>query len=124
MKNLKEAKELLEKYKSITLEELEQKYKIFALKHFCFGREIMRRITGFGSSSCILCIGVNSVCKNCIYSFRNSQREVPCIDIIYKEMEDATSAEELYNAIQKRISYLTHVIEWYTLNNKSDRVCG
>ena len=115
MKNLKEAKELLEKYKSITLEELEQKYKIFALKRFHFkeGRNVMRSITRFGSSNCILCIGANCVCKNCIYSFRNSPREIPCVDIIYNEMENASSAEELFTAIQKRISYLSHVIEWY-----------
>lgn len=115
MKNLKEAKELLEKYKSITLEQLTQKYKIFALKYFHLkeGRQVMYSITRFGSPRCILCIGANCICENCIYSFRNSQREVPCIDIIYEEMENATSAEELFNAIQKRISYLTHVIEWY-----------
>ena len=120
MKNLKEAKELLEKYKSITLEQLTQKYKIFALKHFHLteGRKVMRSITGFGSTQCILCIGANCICKNCIYSFRNSQKEVPCIDIIYQEMEEAHSAEELFNAIQKRISYLTHVIEWYETMNK------
>ena len=115
MNNLKEAKELLEMYKSITLEQLTQKYKIFALTHFHFkeGRRVMHSITRFGSPHCILCIGANYICKNCIYSFRNSQREVLCVDIIYKEMEEATSAEELFNAIQKRISYLTHVIEWY-----------
>ena len=115
MKNLKEAKELLEKYKSITLEELEQKYKTYALKYFHFneGKEVMYRITRFGSSYCILCIGVNSNCSNCIYSFRNSKKGPPCMDIIYKEMEKATSAEELFNAIQKRISYLNHIIEWY-----------
>jgi hypothetical protein len=115
MKNLKEAKELLEKYKSITLEELEQKYKIFASRHFHFkeGKRVMQSITRFGTSHCILCIGVNSVCSNCIYSFRDEKPVLSCMDIIYKEMEDATSAEELFNAIQKRISYLTHVIEWY-----------
>ena len=115
MNNLKEAKELLEKYKSITLEELEQKYKIFAPKRFHFreGREIMRRITRFGTSCCILCIGANDTCLNCIYSFRKENSALQCIDIIYKEMENASSAEELFNAIQKRISYLTHVIEWY-----------
>ena len=115
MKNLKEAKELLEMYKSITLEQLTQKYKRFTLKHFHLkeGRQVMRSITKFGSSHCILCIGASYICENCIYSFRNSQREVPCSDIIYQEMEEAKSAEELYNAIQKRISYLTHVIEWY-----------
>lgn len=115
MKNLKEAKELLEMYKSITLEQLTQKYKIFALKYFHLkeGRQVMYSITRFGSPRCILCIGVNCICENCIYSFRDSQREVPCVDIIYNEMEEASSAEELFNAIQKRISYLTHVIEWY-----------
>ena len=115
MKNLKEAKELLEKYKSITLEELEQKYKIFALKRFHFkeGKRVMHSITRFGSSHCILCIGANSVCSNCIYSFRKEKPALQCMDIIYKEMENATSAKELFNAIQKRIRYLTHVIEWY-----------
>ena len=120
MKNIEAAKELLEKYKSITLEQLIQKYKIFAPKrfHLMEGRSIMRSITGFGSPHCILCIGANCICKNCIYSFRYSQREVPCRDIIYKEMENATSAEELFNAIQKRISYLTHIIEWYETMDK------
>lgn len=115
MNNLKEAKELLEKYKSITIEELEQKYKIIASEHFHYkkGKRVMHSITRFGSSHCILCIGVNSNCPNCIYSFRDKTPYLSCIDIIYKEMENATSAEELYNAIQKRISYLTHVIEWY-----------
>lgn len=120
MKNIEAAKELLERYKSITLEQLTQKYKIFALKHFHFkeGRQVMYSITRFGSSPCILCIGAYCICENCIYSFRNPQREVPCIDIIYKEMEEASSAEELFNAIQKRISYLTHVIEWYKIMDK------
>lgn len=80
----------------------------------------MRGITGFGSTQCILCIGANCICKNCIYSFREYHKpDVPCIDIIYKEMEEAHSAEELYNAIQKRISYLTHIIKWYeTMDSK------
>ena len=122
MKNIEAAKELLEKYKSITLEQLTQKYKIFALKYFHLkeGRQVMHSITRFGSSQCILCVGASSICKNCIYSFRikESPREVPCVDIIYKEIEEANSAEELFNAIQKRISYLTHVIEWYETMDK------
>ena len=116
MKNIEAAKELLEKYKSITLEQLTQKYKIFALKysHLMEGRKVMREITGFGACHCILCIGANGICENCIYSFREYYKpEVPCVDIIYKEMEEASSAEELFNAIQKRISYLNHIIQWY-----------
>lgn len=116
MKNLKEAKELLEKYKSITLEQLKRRYKR------CPGYDgelIMQTFTDFGTIYCILCKSVDSDCSKCIYSFRDEQPTPQCVDIIYREMSNATSAEELYNAIQKRISYLTHVIEWYeTLDSK------
>jgi hypothetical protein len=117
MKNLKEAKELLEKYKSITLEQLMQEYELLTPKHFRFrkGNYVLERMTYFGTHHCIICKGAKGLCKNCIYSFRIEENkwDIPCMDIIYKEMGDATSAEELFNAIQKRISYLTHVIEWY-----------
>lgn len=116
--NLKEAKKLLEKYKSITLEELKEKYK----KEYVYitGRHVLNAITGFSSTKdCILCQKVYSMCCNCIYSFRmdNGQMKGPCVDIIYQEMSEALSAEKLFNAIQKRISYLTHIIEWYENSN-------
>lgn len=113
MKNIEAAKELLEKYKSITLEELEQKYKKF---YGYKGKLIMSTFTNFGTRFCILCTSANCICSNCIYSFRNEKSIPQCKDIIYKEMENAKSAEELYNAIQKRISYLNHVIQWYETN--------
>lgn len=110
-KNIEAAKELLERYKSITLEQLENYFKLYP---YLKGRGILNRITHFGSSDCLLCVGARCFCRNCIYSFRvTNEWDVPCTDIIYKEMKNATSAEELFNAIQKRISYLTHVIEWY-----------
>lgn len=111
MKNLKAAKELLEKYKSITLEELQEKYKWHPSWD---GHNVMKSITEFGTIYCPICREASHGCKDCIYSFRivNSW-DIPCMDIIYKEMKNATSAEELYNAIQKRISYLNHVIQWY-----------
>ena len=115
--NLKEAKELLEKYKSITLEELEEKYE----KKYAYitGYHVLNAITGFGSiKDCIICQKVHSICYNCIYSFRlDIQSSAPCMDIIYQEMKEAMSAEELFNAIQKRINYLTHIIEWYENSN-------
>lgn len=116
--NLKEAKELLEKYKSITLEELKEKYE----KKYAYttGFHVLNAITGFGSiKDCILCQKVYCRCCNCIYSFRidNKKLKGPCVDIIYQEMMSALSAEELFNAIQKRISYLTKVIQWYENSN-------
>lgn len=122
MKNIKAAKKLLEKYKSITLEQLIQKYELLAPKYFRFreGRYVLERMTHFGTHHCIICEEARCNCKNCIYSFRLKENkwDIPCMDIIYKEMEKATSAEELFNAIQKRISYLTHVIEWYETMDK------
>lgn len=114
--NLKEAKELLEKYKSITLEQLEEAYKE---NPYACGEKVMCNITGFGKvDSCIICSAVNNRCNRCIYSFRMKEAEdVPCLDIIYNEMCDAKNSEELYSAIQKRISYLTHIIEWYENSN-------
>lgn len=111
MNNLKEAKELLEKYKSITLEQLENYFKSYP---FLKGKDILNRITNFGTIDCLICEGARCFCENCIYSFRIKNKwNTPCKDIIYREMAEATSAEELFNALQKRISYLTHVIEWY-----------
>ena len=112
MKNLKTAKKLLEDYKSITLEQLEQKYKSFPGYR---GKFIMCTFTDFGTTSCVLCNSVNSNCSDCIYSFRNENPALPCMDIIYKEMKNASSAKELFKAIQKRISYLSHIIQWYEL---------
>ena len=117
MKNLKAAKELLEKYKSITLEELENRFK---KRPYLKGRDVLLKITSFGTPYCIICEAASQTCSNCLYSFRReSEWCIPCMDIIYKEMDKATSAIELFNALQKRISYLTHVIEWYeTLDSK------
>ena len=113
--NLKEAKKLLEKYKSITLEQLEEAYDEVGLKR---GDEILSEITGFGqTSSCILCLAVDEVCENCIYSFRLQERRVPCLDKIYDEICKTTNAKDLFAAIQKRISYLTNVIQWYENSN-------
>ena len=117
MKNIEAAKELLERYKSITLEQLKDIYK----KHPDWeGQRVMKSITGFGTIHCPICAGVSKGCEECIYSFRIVNNwDIPCMGIIYREMEESTSAEELYNALQKRINYLTHVIEYYeTMGSK------
>ena len=84
MKNIKAAKELLDKYKSITLEELEQKFKKFPGYD---GKHIMQTFTEFGTIYCIVCKSANRICSNCIYSFRNENPVLQCMDIIYKEMK-------------------------------------
>lgn len=115
MKNLKAAKKLLEEYKDITLEQLKYRYKEFSLQR---GKTVMSSLTGFSTANCPICKAANNECTRCIYSFRLDAQPLPCMDIIYKKMENATSAEKLFDAIQKRINYLAHVIEWYELKEQ------
>lgn len=117
MKNLEVAKELLEKYKSVTLEELKQVFKDLQESQedgLVDGDMVLNALTGFGEpQTCLLCRAVNEICEDCIYSFRLSERPIPCIDIIYHRICNSMYAEELYRYLQQRISYLSHVIEWY-----------
>ena len=94
MKNIEAAKELLKKYKSITLEQLKHWYRISPNYK---GKIIMQSFTDFGTTHCILCISASHICSTCIYSFIEEKPILKCKDIIYKEIENATSAEELYN---------------------------
>lgn len=110
MKRIEAARELLGRYKSITLEQLKFMYKIHPNWK---GSLIMNSLTDFGTIYCIICKSASHVCSNCIYSFIDEKLACQCMDIIYREMENATSAEELFDTVQKRISYLTHIIEWY-----------
>lgn len=120
MKNLEAAKELLSKYRSVTLEELKQLFEQTP-ENKCDiidGDTVLNKITGFGNAgTCLLCKAVNEVCEDCIYSFRLNERPIPCIDIIYGRICNSETAEELYQHLQQRISYLSHVIEWCELNH-------
>ena len=123
MKNLEAAKELLKKYKSVTLEELKQVFKDLQesqedYDYIVDGGEVLNAITGFGEAyTCPLCKSVDEICEDCIYSFRIKERHTPCIDIIYSRICNSMNAEELYQYLQQRISYLSHVIEWCELNH-------
>ena len=109
--NLETAKELLEAYKNITLEDLEE---LFSENPTWDGHDVLNVITGFGNSDCMLCQSANCNCNACIYSFRLSiEYQTPCIDIIYNKIDYSQCAEQLFEAIQQRISYITHIIEWY-----------
>lgn len=122
MKNLEAAKELLERYRNVTLEELKQVFKDFQENYqecdIIDGDTVLNVLTGFGDpSTCLLCKAVNGVCEDCVYSFRINEENIPCLDTIYNRMCNSETAEEVYHYLQQRISYLSHVIEWYELNH-------
>lgn len=121
MKNLKEARELLEKYQSITLDNIERIY-LEGQEDNCTidGHDVLNRLVGFGEEeTCVLCKAVQGNCDICIYKFREPEGfcTPPCVDLIYREICDSLNPKDTFNALQKRISYLKHVIQYYEYQN-------
>lgn len=130
--NVKEAKELVARYRAITLEDIDSN-KEFSLTM----SSILHAITGFSNlNTCTLCTAVgckwnNIKCDNCIHII-NSPREIPECGIMdekypcnmpgsseetYEAIESADSAKELLEAVAKRADYLESVIKMYEEGN-------
>lgn len=113
---IKAAKELIDKYQSITLEQLKNLWESETEKNLeCVinGGWVLSLITNFGSCACILCKASNQNCSLCIHSYSPNRNllETPCTDELYCNMEEAHTPEELYEYIQNRIEYLKYLIE-------------
>lgn len=108
------AKELIQEYKNITLEQLEEFYE--DIVNFEDGKDVLHEITGFGYiGTCILCIHAECKCENCIHKYNpnwENKREFPCTNDSYNKMSNAKDADALYKAIQKRIKYLEKLISY------------
>lgn len=114
---IKATKELIDKYQSITLEQLKSLWKSEAEQNIgCIidGGWILSLITGFGSCACILCKAINQNCSLCIHNYNPNRNplEIPCIDELYCNMEESRTPEELYGYIQNRIEYLKNLISY------------
>lgn len=139
IENIKEAKELLQKYRSITLNELKESLKD--------GDDIiaksLSRITGFGSSSsCTLCRSLDDssdfscrLCSSCVwkslsiskkygyyciasYQIRNKIDDQ--VRKTYRDIEYSENLEELLNSIKSRADLLEKAIEASELSNKKE----
>lgn len=119
---VKAAKELIDKYQSITLEQLKSLWeKEVEQNPECVidGGWVLSLITNFGSCACILCKAANQNCTLCIHSYSPNRNllETPCTDALYCtdelycNMEESRTPEELYGYIQNRIKYLKYLIE-------------
>lgn len=114
VKNLEAAKELVELYRSITIEQLEEMYnKLYEEDDEVFFENILHEITGFGSvSSCYLCKPIGGRCPDCIHGQGVCTVASPCaFDETYENIIDAQSIEDLYDAIQDRADYLENLIK-------------
>ena len=104
IKNLKEFEQLILRYESITLEEIENLSKKCGLLF----NEIPNELTGFGRSlTCTLCIEVSDCYKECIY-YIASNGETCCYDGLdyiensYRMIENAKNSKQLLKAFKYR----------------------
>ena len=110
------AKELIDKYQSITLEQLKSLWESETEQHpecVIEGGWVLSLITNFGSCACVLCKATNQNCTLCIHKYRPNWDNCgnPCVDGLYCNMEKSRTPEELYGYIQNRIEYLKYLIE-------------
>lgn len=114
VKNLEAAKELVELYRSITIEQLKAVYNNLHEDGRDTGMDsVLYEITGFGSTkSCHLCKPISDNCMECIHGAKPECTDTcPCIDhYTYKDIEEADNVNELYKAIQARADYIESLI--------------
>ena len=112
-KNIKEARELADKYDSITLEQIKAVGQDYLRAGFRFGKDLAGPLTGFGClSTCTLCIAVgkkfySGSCDTCIYF---DGRSLPCLDRsskkTYQRIWFAPTPTKLRNAFRARAKYI------------------
>lgn len=103
MKNLKEFKALIERYESITKEEIEG-CKCYTYDHTrLYAYDIMNELTGFGGTdTCSLCLAVEHDCYLCVYG-----NDLKCIeDSTYDRIIDAFDTDCLLQALRNRANYM------------------
>lgn len=97
IKNLKELRQLIKRYKSITLEEVSK-----TSKDLSFYR-VAARVTGFGTFKCLLCKSVDSKCSKCVMG---QEETLGCVDHNYKKISEVHSSKELVKFYHNRAAYL------------------
>lgn len=115
VKNIEAAKELVELYRNITIEQLKEVYEeLCESREDIFFEDILHDITGFGSiASCHLCQPIEGHCSQCIHGEGLATTGAsPCTyHETYENIEESGSIHELYNAIQDRADYIESLIK-------------
>lgn len=137
IENIEEAKELLRKYRSITLEEIN---KVYDKLEFEYGEEVLHEITGFGSiCTCILCKKLKSVdipkCSACVWrslsakekkdlyclgSYSSGVMEEDRVKQTYDGILSSEYPEELLDLVELRADLLEEAIKASELLNKKE----
>lgn len=107
---------LIDKYKSITKEQLEQIHnRLIEDEEISNVYEVLTEITGFGDIyRCSLCQSTQKNCNLCLYSvLKPVDNMYACLGGTYDAIANAETIDELYDAIQNRISFMQYVLKKY-----------
>jgi hypothetical protein len=124
IKNLKEAKKLVSRYREISLEDIEMAVKSPECNtKYSRGESFLFKaanyLTGFGNiSTCSLCLAAGKIndreinCDVCIHSTVGDY--YPCVeDVSYEKIMAASTSGELLQAFRNRADYLEMIIWEY-----------
>jgi hypothetical protein len=124
--NLDELILLLNKYKSITLDEIESHWNDLEKtdKNIeVYGEDVANRITGFANPlDCAVCSVVNNKCIDCVWL--KLFNEFCYSNDTYKDIEHACTPLELYKAINARAKYIEDLLNGVVnILNNSKNTC-
>ena len=116
-KNLPEFKKLIERYETITIEEIEEAWSDDGEATGDY--DARKELTGFGSTStCSLCRPVMSKehglrCDKCVYGYKDAMLiPMPCTrDDTFEMIRAADTPELLLSAYRARAKYMRTLIE-------------
>ncbi len=111
MKNLKEFKELVKRYETIGLEEIERAFILHEQEDFI--SSVQNSLTGFGkTSTCTLCWVMDDEidCQDCVYSSQRRTYKVCTIHKTYDAIGEAETPEALLAAYRARAVYMRDLL--------------
>jgi hypothetical protein len=105
-KNIKEFKELILRYESITLDEIEEK--------FTDGFIDVKSLTGFGNpNTCSLCIPIKMQCLDCIYNKTGSVCRKGINSKTYRSIALSDHPLQLKEAYIERAKHMRKILKEY-----------
>jgi hypothetical protein len=129
--NIDAAKELVKLYRSITYEQVQSHISLLQINYPALSEDnciqiVILQLTGFGTSSCLLCVSADKLrledlngsvnkCHHCIYCNNNNLVTYTFCKYdyynTYESIENAKSIEELITAINKRANLIESLIK-------------
>lgn len=104
--NIKQFVELIERYESLTFEEIKKEWE---RSQYQMGHQVAQIVTGFGGSqTCTLCLSIDGQCLICVYGANDSG--YGCLTRshtkTYNDIDDATTPRKLFNAFKRRAAHM------------------